>query len=74
MYARDLDYYIFELETRGGRTTLELYFNGDRAVIRRGSIIWTFRLTPGNLLGITYVLSKFVEKTLGEEEIRTLLR
>ena len=53
---------------------LELYFNGDRAVIRRGSIIWTFRLTPGNLLGITYVLSKFVEKTLGEEEIRTLLR
>ncbi len=73
MYARDLDYYVFELETPAGKTTLELYFDGDRAVVHKGSIIWVFRLTPKNLLAITYVLSKFVEKTLTGDEIRALL-
>ncbi|WP_297417592.1 hypothetical protein [Thermococcus sp.] len=73
MYARDLDYYIFELETSDEKTTLELYFDGNRAVISKGSIMWIFKLTPKNLLAVTYVLSRFVEKTLGEGEIMALL-
>ncbi len=64
MYARDLDYYIFELETPDEKTTLELYFDGNRGVISKGSIMWIFKLTPKNLLAVTYVLSRFVEKTL----------
>ncbi|AIU70787.1 hypothetical protein TEU_10830 [Thermococcus eurythermalis] len=79
MYAVDFDYYVLELEGVDGPIRIEVEF-GPRSfefVIAEGYDRYHYKpidLTPENVFLFTYLLSKYIERALSEEEIRALLR
>ncbi|MDV3104551.1 hypothetical protein [Thermococcus waiotapuensis] len=75
----DFDYYILELESVDGPLRVEVQFEagGFRFVIASGYDRYIYELidlTPENVFLLAYILSKYIGRVLGEEEIRALLR
>lgn len=79
VYAMDFDYYVLELEGLDGLIRVEVEF-GPKSfefVIAEGYDRYYSKpidLTSENVSLFTYLLSKYVERALSEEEIRALLR
>ncbi|ASJ07171.1 hypothetical protein A3L08_07475 [Thermococcus pacificus] len=79
MYAMDFDYYVLELDSVDGPLRVEVQFEAGsfRFIIADGYDRYIYEavdLTPENVFLLAYVLSKYIERVLGEEEIRALLR
>ncbi|WP_456368220.1 hypothetical protein, partial [Thermococcus sp.] len=79
VYAMDFDYYVLELEGVDGPLRIEVEFGPGnfRFIIADGYDRYIYEaidLTPENVFLLVYLLSKYIEWVLSEEEIRTLLR
>jgi hypothetical protein len=78
VYAMGFDYYVLELEGVDGPLRLEVEFGPGsfRFVIAEGYDRYLYPavdLTPENVFLLVYILSKYIEKALSEDEIRALL-
>ena len=79
MYAMDFDYYVLELDGVDGLLRIEVEFEAGsfRFIIADGYDRYIYEaidLTPENVFLLVYLLSKYIERVLNEEEIRALLR
>ncbi|NJE02969.1 hypothetical protein [Thermococcus sp. MV11] len=79
MRGRDFWHYVFEVEDMDGEAVIEMAFEAGSASVRirdanHYSLLLSPKLNRDNLLALTYVISKYVERVLTPEEIRALLR
>ncbi len=79
MHAMSLDYYVLEMEDVNGPLRLEIEFGPGyfQFIIAEGYDRYIYRavdLTPENVFLLVYIFGKYIERVLGEDEIRELLK